>query len=170
MMGALGAAPAWFPWSRAPQRFETEACHSSPHRWNAPLIMTQAIVECTSDSQRRRGWGEKGGVKVQTKGSPSVIKFVEGQKELQSLSSGHVEGEKRGHRTSFFVSEHKFLQRGTSTLRLHNTSLLLLRSCSSSASSRTFPPWSSGKFSLYPAVIWSSFYQVCCSLRGNAPS
>lgn len=109
MLEALGAAPAWFPWSRTPQLIETEACHSSPHRWNAPLIMTQAIVECTSDSQRRRGWGEKGGVKVQTKGSLSVIKFVEGQKELQSFSSGHVEGEERGYRTSFFVSEHKFL-------------------------------------------------------------
>lgn len=50
-------------------------------------------------------WGEgdgerKGGVKVQTKASHrdslSVIKFVETQKEQQSHSQGHLEGEKRG--------------------------------------------------------------------------
>lgn len=78
-------------------------------------------------------WGEgdgerKGGVRVQTKGSHrdslSVIKFVETQKEQQSHSQGHLEGEKGGYRTAFFVSELQSFLSSNSRSSLCSTLLL----------------------------------------------
>lgn len=86
-------------------------------------------------------WGEgdgerKGGVKVQTKASHrdslSVIKFVETQKEQQSHSQGHLDGEKGGYRTAFFVSELQFLHSSALELPLF-TSLHSPPLCSVSA-------------------------------------
>lgn len=62
--------------------------------WLRLLWSTQVALWREGDSER------KGGVKVQTKGSHrdslSVIKFVEAQKELQTYSQEHLEGETRG--------------------------------------------------------------------------
>lgn len=55
---------------------------------------------------------ERVGSRFKRKGSRrdsrSVIKFVETQKERQSHSQGHLEAEKGGCRTAFFVSELQF--------------------------------------------------------------
>lgn len=71
---------------------------------------------------------ERVGSRFKPKGSHrdslSVIKFVETQKEQQSHSQGHIEGEKGGYRTAAFVSELQFFQssaveRPVFTLLLH---------------------------------------------------
>lgn len=104
--------------------------------------------------------------------APFLLSNLLRDKKSSSLFPQDMLRERRGVIGHHSLCQSRSSYRGADQLSgftlLHNTSLLLLRSWSSSSvSSRTFPLWSSGKFSLYPAVFWSSFYQVCCSLRGN---